>query len=70
MIVARAPGGMRGSSYLYRDETASPGRVYSYWLEVTLLSGTTERYGPVAIRRPVMAKPENYDTNSRSPRRQ
>jgi hypothetical protein len=46
-IPAKAPGSPVGESYEFRDESATLGTRYYYWLETVGTTGKTEQYGPV-----------------------
>lgn len=49
LIPSQAPGSSQGASYAWRDQTATPGATYFYWLEDVDTNGRATRHGPLRV---------------------
>jgi hypothetical protein len=47
LIPGQNPGSPAGAAYSFVDETAEPGVIYTYWLEVVDTHGGAMLHGPV-----------------------
>jgi hypothetical protein len=56
LIPSQMPGSPVGATYQFRDESASPGVTYFYWLEDVDLYGEAMSHGPVSTQLPVVRR--------------